>query len=81
MRPVGFEPAIPENERLQTYILDTAAIGIGLNTIKLNFHLTASSPWAVHENCLGISISPITSILHQFVSILNPQWRKSRKIL
>jgi hypothetical protein len=34
---------IPESERPQTYALDTAAFGIGLNTIQLRFHQTASS--------------------------------------
>ena len=29
--PVGFEPAIPTSERLQTYALDRAASGIGQN--------------------------------------------------
>jgi len=30
MLPVGFETAIPANERPQTYALDRGAIGIGL---------------------------------------------------
>jgi hypothetical protein len=30
MHSAGFEPAIPEIEQLQTYVLDCAAIGIGL---------------------------------------------------
>ena len=29
MIPTGFEPTIPESERLQAYALDRAAIGIG----------------------------------------------------
>jgi hypothetical protein len=29
MHPVGFEPAIPANERPQTHALDRAATGIG----------------------------------------------------
>ena len=31
MPPVGFEPAIPANERPQTYALDGAATGTGIN--------------------------------------------------
>ena len=30
MPPVGFEPAIPANERPQTYALDRVVAGIGL---------------------------------------------------
>jgi hypothetical protein len=30
MLPMGFEPAVPTSERLQTHALDRAAIGIGL---------------------------------------------------
>ena len=29
MPPVGFEPAIPANERPQTHVLDSAATGTG----------------------------------------------------
>jgi hypothetical protein len=31
--PVGFEPAVPSNERPQTHALDRAATGIGLPEI------------------------------------------------
>jgi hypothetical protein len=30
MPPVGFEPMIPANARLQTYALDLSAAGIGV---------------------------------------------------
>jgi len=33
--PVGFEPAIPANERPQTHALDCAAIGMGCNAFSL----------------------------------------------
>jgi hypothetical protein len=34
MPPVGFEPAIPASERLQTHALDGAATGIGLQHLS-----------------------------------------------
>jgi len=34
MRPVGFEPAILANERLQTYALERAATGTGKTLLK-----------------------------------------------
>jgi len=34
MPPVGFEPAISADERLQTYVLDRVATGTGLSFIK-----------------------------------------------
>ena len=42
MSPVGFEPAIPASERLQTYALDRAATGTDLiNFIsKINYQDT-----------------------------------------
>jgi len=39
--PVGFEPTIPINERLQTHILDRAATGIGVPMFRTNkYNLT-----------------------------------------
>ena len=35
MRPVGFEPTISADERLQTYALDRAATGTGDASIKI----------------------------------------------
>jgi hypothetical protein len=35
MPPLGFEPTIPASARPQTYALDRAATGIGMNTVPL----------------------------------------------
>ena len=38
MPPVGFEPTILAGERLQTYALDRAATGNGIESLKKRFH-------------------------------------------
>ena len=43
MPPVGFEPAVPTSERLQTYALDRAAAGIGQNPSTVYHNSDASS--------------------------------------
>jgi len=37
MTPTGFEPAIPASERPQNHILDRAATGIGMFSIKPHY--------------------------------------------
>ena len=44
MFPLGFEPAIPESERLQTYASDHAATGFSqyMLILMLNLHVAES---------------------------------------
>jgi hypothetical protein len=35
MPPAGFEPEIPASERLQSYVFDRTAIGIGMKWVTM----------------------------------------------
>jgi hypothetical protein len=59
MTPVGFEPTIPASGWPQTYTLDRAANGIGLN-FWINFVLT----WPWPRLLSGIEISVTKPYLH-----------------
>jgi hypothetical protein len=72
MPPVGFEPAIPGSDRLQTYALGRAATGIGKeSTVPSAYDAGGGGSQNLYE-LLGDSLNPVanqTTIL----SLSNPQ--------
>jgi hypothetical protein len=59
MPQTGFEPAIPETKRLQTYALDRVAKGLGIPGIK---HLPCKCTWHIK---VGITFCHVLQIVQR----------------